>query len=487
MQFTPAHFLLLGFLSLISSTAYAGGGEHDPFAPILFVISCIIIAAIIGRWLATRYQQASVLGELLIGMIIGNIGYWFGSDLFLFIMHLDIVNQVLTLTWEQGLNVQQALAQLFTPEQLNSSVGQAFSRIFASQGASELLLIKLSIWIFSSLGVILLLFMVGLESSVTEMKQVGKTSMLVALVGVVAPFSLGLLVSEVLLSDSPLIVHLFIASTLTATSVGITARVFKDLRQIHRPEVRIILGAAVIDDILGLVVLAIIVGIVTTGSLNIGAITQIFIVSLAFLGILLTVGEKVIHAILLKTSRYDPEHSRLLYPILLAFLLSWLASAIGLSAIVGAFAAGLLLKEEHFAHVPASPHGHTLSLRESFEPFEKVFAPIFFVLMGMQVNLATLFQSDAILLSLSLIIVALIGKAVAGFVVSAPLNRWVIGVGMIPRGEVGLIFASIGKSLGVLPESVFSAIVLMVIVTTFVTPMALKVVLSRIEKQAETN
>lgn len=265
-------------------------------------------------------------------------------------------------------------------------------------------------------------------------------------------------------------VHLFLGATLSATSVGITARVFKDLGKLQTSEARVILGAAVIDDILGLVILAVVVGIVATGRVHLSEVARILVLSALFLGGMVLLGKRLMHYPVAWFSRADRKHLKLLFPLTLAFLAAWAASMIGLAAIVGAFAAGLILSEEHFMEYTLTRTTTT----ELIAPLEALFAPIFFVLMGMQVNLNSFLEPGTPGLALAFVAAAVVGKLVAGFPAGKGIDRLSVGIGMIPRGEVGLIFASIGKGLGVVTDAVFSAVVIMVIVTTLITPVGLR-------------
>ncbi len=306
------------------------------------------------------------------------------------------------------------------------------------------------------------------------MIRVGPKAISVALVGIVAPFCLGFLVTLWLLPNDPMPSHLFVAATLCATSVGITARVFKDLHRLQTPEAKIILGAAVIDDVLGLIILAIVVGIVATGEVHILDIGQIFLLSSLFLGLVMMFGDKLVRMMLSLVSALD-RNCKLLFPLGLCFFLSWLANQIELATIVGAFAAGLILNEKDFTKY--SSDGTTIE--ELMKPLESIFAPIFFVLMGMQVNLATFASTESVVLGLAFVLVAIAGKIVSGIFAGTDSDKLSVGIGMIPRGEVGLIFVSVGKGLSVISDVVFSAIVMMVIVTTFIAPLGLKWSLSR--------
>lgn len=278
-------------------------------------------------------------------------------------------------------------------------------------------------------------------------------------------------------------VAIFVGASLCATSIGITARVFKDMNQLQIPEAKIVLGAAVIDDVLGLIVLAIVSGIITTGSVSILTISWILLKSVLFLGLVLFFGLNLLEKTIRFTDRLDHQNIRLLYPLALLTLLSWLADSIGLATIVGAFAAGLIIREEYFIlneGETVEEHIRDHSTVEAIvAPIEGIFAPVFFVVMGMQVDISAFTDLRVIGLGLVITLVAIVGKLVTSLIVPKPNHRWIIGIGMVPRGEVGLIFASIGKSLGVLNGELFSVIIIMVILTTLVTPPFLSWSLAR--------
>ena len=451
------------------------GGHTDPFSFILLGLALIVVVAMFGRWAAGRLDQPAVLGELIIGVVIGNVGYALGEPFFVLVMHLGDASSLCTEVWRSGASVVDAAGQVFTESQLvEGGIGQRLVTIMTGSSGVQNVLMGTGLWMFSSLGVILLLFMVGLESSVAEMVRVGPRAMIVAIIGIVVPFGLGYFVSKWILPELSTPAHLFLAATLCATSVGITARVFKDLKALHIPEAKIILGAAVIDDVLGLIILAVVAGVVTTGEVSAFDIARITGMSVLFLGVIMVFGERITRTAARVIGVLDRDNNKLLFPLALAFALSWLANQIELATIVGAFAAGLVLSERHFDDEP----GKT-TMEELVAPLERIFAPVFFVLMGMQVNLATFFDGNTALIALALTVVAIIGKIVSGIPVGGGVGRLAIGIGMIPRGEVGLIFASIGRGLGVVDDAVFSALVAMVMVTTLITPPALKWALAR--------
>lgn len=340
--------------------------------------------------------------------------------------------------------------------------------------------------VLAQLGVIILLFEVGLESTVRDMMRVGVSSLFVAVLGVVTPFVLGWGVGAILLPEHSAYAHAFLGAALTATSVGITARVLTDLNRSRSRESRIILGAAVIDDVLGLVILAIVSGAIVAAdrgeTLAYGSVALILGKALLFLGGALALGVALSPRLFKLASRLRVGGLLLTTALVICFGLSALAAVIGLAPIVGAYAAGLILEEVHYREFRERGEHQ---LEELIHPIAAVLVPVFFVLMGMRVELAAFARVDVLGLAALLTLVAILGKQVCAFgAIEHGLDRLSIGLGMVPRGEVGLIFASIGLTLHVggeriIDPAVFSAVVIMVIVTTMVTPPALKWSLNR--------
>jgi Kef-type K+ transport system membrane component KefB len=342
----------------------------------------------------------------------------------------------------------------------------------------------------------LLLFEVGLESTVSEMAKVGTSSLLVALIGVLAPFILGYGVSYLFIKEVPadllrylpnnfdlVNLHLFMGATLCATSVGITARVLKDLGKLQTKTAKIVLGAAVIDDVLGLIILAVVSAIVSASivgtDVGILSIVRIAATALGFFVVAIALGVIVVPRMLHLLAKLRTAGMMVISSLLLCFLLSWLANAVGLATIVGAFAAGLILEEVHFHEFREKAQLHQL-----IRPISTLFVPIFFVLMGIQVRLEAFYDPGILVLALGLTVAAVIGKQACGWgVIEKGIDRPSIGVGMIPRGEVGLIFAAIGKALNIVDGAIYSAIVFMVIFTTLMTPSLLKMTLARWERK----
>jgi Kef-type K+ transport system membrane component KefB len=401
------------------------------FATLLLSLALITIAARTCGKVAERLGQPAVLGELGAGILLGN----------------------LTLAGFSGVEYLKTDATL------------------------DLL---------SELGVILLLFHVGLESTVAEILDVGLSSLLVATLGVAGPFFLGWGVAAWLLPGESLYTHIFLGATLTATSVGITARVLKDLGRSQSKEARIILGAAVIDDVQGLAILAVVTGVVAAanqgGALSYGGIGLVLGKAALFLVGSLILGIYVSPPLFRIMSKLEASGVLLAVGLSACFLFSWIADAVGLAPIIGAFAAGLLF-EELPHHDVASRGGHTLG--QLVDPLVSFLAPVFFVTMGVRADLRAFAEPGVLGLAVALTLAAIVGKQLCMFgVVGKGLDRLSIGIGMIPRGEVGLIFAGIGLTLlvndeAVVNRSVFSAVVIMVIATTVMTPPALKWSLGR--------
>ncbi len=329
--------------------------------------------------------------------------------------------------------------------------------------------------LLAELGVVILLFEIGLETDLRKLVQVGGVSAVVATVGVALPFALGYAVCWMLGLDS--LVRIVAGATLTATSVGITARVLSDLNRLQEPESRIILGAAVIDDVVGLVILAVVSGLTQGEEVTALSVAKTTTVAFGFLAATLLVGKFIVPPIVRWVSQIDLPGTPTILAIMLAFGLAWLASAAGSAMIIGAFAAGLLLR--------GTPNAH--EIEKGVAHLAHFFVPLFFVAVGAAVDVRVLNPADpanrqTLTVGGLLIVAAVIGKFLAGY---APFwyrgNRKVIGVGMIPRGEVGLIFAQMGLASGVFDAGLFSAVTLMVMVTTFIAPPLLKLLFPPIE------
>ena len=451
----------------LSAAAFVGAelSHADPVAPILIASIFITLGAALGGLLMKWVKQPAVLGELLVGLAAGNLGYYFANPTLTVLREGDNLSRIAHLALTASYNLSEATLKILPPghhtdliaQLLGGPQGQTYISIFAF------------IDIVSRLAILVLLFLVGLEISLVEMKRVGKYATYVALLGIVAPMVLGMGVMKLLHSDSSLAADLFIGGILTATSVGITARVLRDLGRDTTEEARIILGAAVIDDVLCLIVLAVVSGLAVTGTISLVSIAittgkaALFLVASLGIGIWLT--PKIVR----RLANAGVHNLKLLFGVSFALLLAWLANVAELATIVGAFAAGMILNSFFDKEVGG------ISLHELLTPIESLLVPLFFVWMGIQVKLETMASKDVIFAGLALTVVAIVGKVVAGWGCPPWMNRLAVGFGMMPRGEVGLIFAGIGKGIGVVNEGLFSAVVLLVMLTTVLAPIMLRI------------
>lgn len=403
-----------------------GASDHGPGAvsTILLTLAFVLIGAKLAGELMVRLGQPAVLGELLVGVLLGNLGFLGGPD-------LDAL----------------ARSETFT--------------------------------LLAELGAILLLFHVGLESTPREMLAVGGSALLVALVGVVTPMALGFGVGALLRPGESWMFHAFLGSMLAATSVGITARVLADQGVLRAPFARIILGAAVIDDVLGLLVLAVISGIISAAAggraLAVADVARIAAEAFAFLVGALLIGSRLSPRLFKTALAMRASGAVLALSLSFCFGLSYVALKVGLAPIVGAFAAGLVLEDVHFQEQLRRSEGRERPLHESLEPLIALLVPVFFVRMGMLVELRSFAQGDVLGFAALLTLAAIVGKLACAAAVPRGVSGLTVGLGMLPRGEVGLIFAGIGARLvldgrPVVDPGTYAAAVFMVVATTLVTP-----------------
>ncbi|MGD1939992.1 MAG: cation:proton antiporter, partial [Leptolyngbyaceae cyanobacterium] len=322
----------------------------------------------------------------------------------------------------------------------------------------------------ANLGVIALLFLIGLDSDFERLLKVGPKAAIVAGAGVVLPF-VGGTAGLIALLGTPLLPAIFGGATLTATSIGITAKVLKELGQLQSEEGQIIIGAAVLDDLLGILVLALVVSLVKEGSINVAGLGVLLLSTTAFVAGVALLRLPIIRAFTVITDKLQSEDTLLVSAIVFALFMAAIANAIHLEAILGAFAAGVILS--------GMPHRH--HLLEKFEPVAGLLAPLFFVVVGAKTDLSVLnpahpSSAAGLWIASFLIIIAVVGKVAAGYFIpnTGTLNRLAIGIGMVPRGEVGLVFIGIGSSIGILSSELAAAVVLMVVVTTLIAPLLLR-------------
>lgn len=438
------------YLALLPGMAWAAGS--GVVSENLLWLAIILMAARLFAPLAEKIGFPAVLGELLLGVALGNLAL-FGIHYFDTIAKDPII---------------------------------AF---------------------LAEMGVIVLMLQIGLETRLADLVKVGGRAASVGVIGIATPFVLGaFVVGPWLLPDMGTNAYLFLGATLAATSVGITGRVFRDLNQLGTSEARIVLGAAVIDDVLGLVILAVVSGLVQAGTVSLGEVGDIVLNALLFLVGSIVIGRYLAPHSSRWLARLDKGHSMLFAQVLATGLfMAWLAHLAGLAPIIGAFAAGLLFEPlflkafetprivqeieevlpttgspQILEHLRATLTRHTHHQHEHMlEPIGYFFVPVFFVLTGMQVDLSTLTDPSLLAVALGVTAAAVAGKLLAGFGAGRGARIWVVGWGMVPRGEVGLIFAMVGKQLGVMSEGMFSVIVIMVILTTLIAPPALTLLLRK--------
>lgn len=407
----------------------ANGAHADAVTPVLLRLLTVLVAAKLGGEVATRFGQPSVLGELLVGVLLGAA------------QHLGVP----------------------LPDVASDPTMDVLAR----------------------LGVVVLLFEVGLESTVSQLMSVGARATLVAVVGVVAPICGGIAVGRLLLPDASWLKHLFLGAALCATSVGITARVFRDLGVGQSLESRLIVGAAVIDDVLGLVVLSVVSGVATATTAGTAFDWRLPVLSALLAGLFLAfavlLGPTASRLVFRLSQQMRSRDLLLPVALSIAFLLSWLAGAVQLAPLVGAYAAGLILEKAHYQTLlDRGEH----PLEELVHPIGQLLVPVFFVLMGARVRVWEFADARLLLVTGALVAVAFVAKLLCAFAAPRGLNRLAVGLGMVPRGEVGLIFADAGRHLQVagqplLDQGDFSALVMMVAVTTMATPPLLGLTLRR--------
>lgn len=399
-------------------------GPLDELGSLALSLTIVVTAALIGGHVAARLGQPAVLGELLAGMLLGNLA---------------------------GLGKLQFIA------------ADPYLDILAR------------------IGMLLLMFEVGLDLSVRDLFAVGPSSLLVALLGTVASLVIGTATAALFMAGEPPAAYVFLGAAITATSVGITARVLKDMGAARSGEARIILGAAVVDDVLALIVLGVVTASVGTAAASPEfrslAVWALVMKTIGFLVLAIVVGSWLTPLWFRQAARLQTHGALLAVGLCFCFGLAWGASRIGLAALVGAFAAGLVLEDSHsevFVQRGERP------LAELIEPMTSFLVPVFFVLVGFRTHLGALAHVGLLMFALALSVAAIVAKlACALGVVTRGVRRWTVAVGMMPRGEVALVFAALGGALKIgqaplLDERGYAAIVAVVVITTLVTPPALK-------------
>ncbi|MEM6450219.1 MAG: cation:proton antiporter [Cyanobacteria bacterium P01_D01_bin.105] len=420
--------------------------EIEPLviAGILLSLITVFVAAKVGGELCARLNLPAVLGELIGGVVVG-------------VSALNLI-----VFPEGGLVPHSVVMDLI---QLTSPLDPESLRAVFS-GESE------ALSVLAELGVIILLFEIGLESDLKELIRVGPQAAVVAVIGVVAPFVAGT-AGLVLLFGIDTIPAVFAGAALTATSIGITAKVLAEMQQLSSREGQIIIGAAVLDDVLGIIVLAVVASLAKTGEIEITNVVFLVVGAAAFLIGSIFVGRLLSPLFVSLVDQLQTRGQLIITSLIFAFVLSYIAAAIQLETILGAFAAGLILAET----------SKRKELEEQITPIADMLVPVFFVTVGARTDISVLnplvpANREGLIIASFLVVVAIIGKTITGYAVFGQpgINRLAVGFGMIPRGEVGLVFAGVGAASGVLSESLDAAIIVMVIVTTFIAPPLLRLV-----------
>lgn len=444
--------MFLALPNLYLATAPQSDSSPVVFAGVLASLVVIYLASTIGGEICARLNLPPVLGQLLGGLVLGISAF-----------HLLVFP-------EGGGDGTNSLMMAFLEATAGLSVDAATTTF---QINSEV------ISILSEIGVVILLFEIGLESDLKELLRVGPQAAIVAVVGVVVPFVGGTL-GLVYLFGVATIPAIFAGAALTATSIGITAKVLAELQYLNRPEGQIIIGAAVLDDVLGIIILAVVASLAKTGEVELTNVLYLIASAVVFLVGAVLLGRWLNPYFVRLVDELKTRGQLLIPALIFAFVLSYIATVIKLEAILGAFTAGLVLAETQKCR----------ELKNQVVPIADMLVPIFFVVVSAKTNIGVLNPAvpenrEGLIMASFLIVVAILGKVVTGFTVfgQPEINRLAIGVGMIPRGEVGLVFAGIGSATGVLSDGLDAAIIVMVILTTFLAPPLLQVVFKKAEKQ----
>ena len=439
-------FYILTILTLLVPSLCFASAEHSSNDSWILLAVAIIISGAALSWTVKLVGFPAVLGELSLGMalaVLAHYGVWH---------------------WQEALH--------------NKTIA----------------------WL-AELGSILLLFEIGLESKLKDLISVGKHGSIAAILGVVLPFALGIGAGELLFPHGDFKLNLFLGATLAATSTGISVRVFKDLGILQNPACQIVLTASIIDDILGLIILSIVSGIVIAGVVSLATIGGLLLSVVLFFVVAIVVASRL-NPILIRWLLKINNEEAMVMIVLIAFSLiwAWFADAVGLAAIIGSFMAGLMLDVTFFG-IDKKPHWfnsidklvspehaeqyHSLIKKRVNEeqdhylislikPFNYVLVPFFFVYAGMQVDIIEVASWNTLAIGGALSVAAIVGKIFCGTFLPKTINKWIVGVGMIPRGEIGLIFALAGRQLGVFNQEAFAGVLIMVVVTSIVTPLILQ-------------
>jgi len=418
---------------------------------VLLTLVIIYLASKVGSEIARRLDLPPVLGELVAGVIVG-------------------VSALRLVIFPEGGFTASDSVVMSVLQLLNNLSPEAVNSVFAQQ--SEV------ISVIAELGVIVLLFEIGLESDIRQLKEVGIQAFVVAFIGVTAPFAAGTL-GLMYFFNVAAIPAIFAGAALTATSIGITSKVLAEIGQLKSKEGQIIVGAAVIDDVLGIIVLAVVASLAKTGEVDITNVAILLVSAIAFLFGSILLGGFFNKSFVALVSKLKTRGNIVIPAFIFAYIMAFIGNAIHLEAILGAFAAGLVLDETDARN----------ELDELIKPVADLLVPVFFVTVGARADLSVLNpmipeNRSGLLIAVFMLAVAIIGKVITGWVVFGipNINRLAIGVGMVPRGEVGLVFAGIGTASGAIDKPLEVAIIIMVIMTTFLAPPFLRIAFGKTEE-----
>lgn len=450
--FVSRYWLLLGLLLVaLPLIEPSSGGEHD-FAGLLIGIAAILVLSKLGA-LLERVKQPPVLGEILVGIGLSSLAF-LGFSYFRDLTHSVVI---------------QFLGEV---------------------------------------GVILLLFQIGLESNIARLAQVGGRALAIASAGIGLTIALVVwLVAPLLLPDLSLLARLFVGAALASSSVAVSSRILKDAGKLTSAEGQTFLGAAVIDDTLGLIVLSVLSGVAAAGTFSLVPFGMTVLRSLVFLTLAIVIGQLAanqIGAVFARISR--AANMKMTIAIAFCFALAYVAKLFGMEPIIGAFAAGLVLDPVHFDEfedpeiVEDIQHSRTIKQSSAYRALMRIlhkhhdkhvedlietvsglFVPIFFVLTGLTIDVSAFLDTSVLFAALCLTVVAYIAKLLAGRLSAPEVDSTVVGLSMVPRGEVGLIFATLGLSAGVFDQQVFATIVLTILLTIITAPGMISSVLNRLD------
>jgi len=467
-------FFLINLLFVTSASA-AGLSEEtvndflasEPFSFILLEFGFIIALALLAHMFSRHFQMPRMLGELLIGIVIGNLLYWLDlSPVFYILMHLGDATEIFKSVWTSDLPIAETISGIYiSDEQETVDFVTRMTAIFTSTQSPAFILLGVGLWLFSNFGIFFLLFKLGLETKPENIiKTAEPLAYLISVTGTLLPFILGLAASYWLLPDISTAQHIFIAAALCPTSAALTTHLFSKIERVDTREARLAIQAAYIDDIFNVFFLAIISNIVIAQILNPADILAFFFYS-TLVSVLIIVSGKQIVKIIPKYYLLNETQTLIVLPMIIVFFVSWLADLLSIGMISSAFMAGMIMN---------NIQGNRDMIKNMIDSLEKIFAPIFFIFVGMQVNLELFSNANIVLLTLVLFTTAVAGKVLAGYLTQQKIHYLAVGLGLVPRGEAVLIFISTGKIIGIINDSIFSVIVMIVLFSYLITPWAIK-------------